>query len=71
MSLMVPGRAPISERARKRHLFHAFSGQGWPIADVMGKPAANSDLLGKEIARRLAVAMDSPRQPAETAITEA
>jgi hypothetical protein len=41
--------------SNKRHLIPKLREQGWPICEVDGRPAANSDLLGKEIMRRLTV----------------
>jgi hypothetical protein len=51
------GASKIARRifgtTKKRHLIPRLQGQGWPIGEVDGKPASNSDLLGKEIIRRL------------------
>jgi hypothetical protein len=53
------GASKIARRifgtTNKRHLIERLRKQGWPICEVDGKPAANSDLLGKEIIRRLTV----------------
>jgi hypothetical protein len=38
---------------RYRDLVPILRAQGWPITEVDGRPAANSDLLRRETAKRL------------------
>jgi hypothetical protein len=51
---------------KQRRLVPMLREQGWPITDVNGKPAANSDLLNKEIVRRLNGAKPAEATESET-----